>query len=474
MLVAASNCATTGPTGSPIGPPGVACRYRATVSSGSSPGAPVGTHLRRLRVRAVRDRLRESLLFLPALMLAASVAVALVLGGIDSRHQSRPLPWTFSFDPGTASTLLGIIAGATITTAGVVFSLLVVSLQLASGQFSPRVLRGFWRDQSGQILVGLLLSTFAFCVLALARLDPHAERAPALTVMLALLLTLASVIFIVVYLDRISRQQYVGNIVARVAGETLDLIQELPYGPRIGMRVGDAVPAPDVDRMAEPLIVRSASDGWVQQISRRAVIAAAPAGGVVRLETRVGGYLVRDTPLASIWPRPADPMAATALICAAVIVGPARTMQQDIDFGLRQLNDIALRALSPAVNDPTTAIEVVLRIGSIMRPLIVAELPAQSVRDASRRTLLTPFDLDHAEYLGHAFDQLRLYATAHPQVLMAIGRTLRMLRGACLLQGGSDEIITALDRQLALTVASCAPEMLPEDRARVTDAATPQ
>jgi uncharacterized membrane protein len=305
----------------------------------SSSSAPVAAHLRRLRLRAVRDRLRESLLFLPALMLLASVAVALVLGEIDSRHLSRPLPWTFGFAPGTASTLLGIIAGATITTAGVVFSLLVVSLQLASGQFSPRVLRGFWRDQFGQVLVGLLLSTFAFCVLALARLDPHSEQAPALTVMFALLLTLASVVFIVVYLDRISRQQYVGNIVARVAGETLHLVQELPYGPHIGMRVGDAVPPPGVDCLGEPLIVRSGSDGWGQQISRRAVIAAAPTDGVVGLETRVGGYLVRDTPLASIWPRPADPAAATALIRAAVILGPARTMQQE-------LNDIALRALT--------------------------------------------------------------------------------------------------------------------------------
>jgi uncharacterized membrane protein len=237
---------------------------------------------------------------------------------------------------------------------------------LASGQFSPRVLRGFRRDPFGQVLVGLLLSTFAFSVLALARLDPNAQRAPALTVMFALLLALASVVFIVVYLDRISRQQYVGNIVERVAGETLHLVRELPYGPHIGMRVGEA--------------------------------------------------------------------AAAAVIRAAVILGPARTMQQDIDFGLRQLNDIALRALSPAVNDPTTAIEVILRIGSIMRPLTLTELPAQSVRDQAGRVLLTPFDLDHVEYIGHAFDQLRIYAAAHPQVLMTMARTQRMLRGACQLR----------------------------------------
>ncbi len=404
-------------------------------------------------------------------MLLASAAVALWLAQVDKAHQSRPLPWVFTFAPNTASTLLGTIAGATITTAGVVFSLLVVSLQLASGQFSPRVLRGFWRDQFGQVLVGLLLSTFAFCVLALARLNPHAKRAPGLTVMFALLLALASVVFIVVYLDRISRQQYVGRIMARVVGETLHLVGELPYGPHVGMRVGEPVPAPDLDALGRPLVVRSPGDGWVQQISRRAVIAAAPPGSVVRLETRVGAYLVRNAPLATVWPPPDTPV-ATGLVRAAVILGPARTMQQDISFGLRQLNDIALRALSPAVNDPTTAIEVILRVGSIMRPLVLAELPEQSVHDQAGRILLTPFDLDHAEYLQHAFDQLRLYAAAHPQVLVALARTMRMLRGACVLAGDRETVIAALDRQLALTVAGCAAGILPEDRARVEAAAS--
>jgi uncharacterized membrane protein len=427
-----------------------------------------------LRVRAIRDRLRESMLFLPGLMLLASVIIAFVLAAIDKAHQARPLPWTFAFTPGTASTLLGIVAGAVITTAGVVFSLLVVSLQLASGQFSPRVLRGFRRDRSGQVLIGLLLSTFAFCVLVLAQINPSARRAPPLTVMFALLLTLASVIFIVVYLDRISRQQYVGNIVANIAGETLALVRELPYGPHVGMPLGEAVPAPDTDSLGERLIVRAASDGWVQQISRRAVIAAVPSGSVVRLETRVGGYLVRSTPLASIWPSPHDHAVPSTLIRAAVIVGPARTMQQDIDFGLRQLCDIAARALSPAVNDPTTAIEVVLRIGSILRPLVLAELPAQSHRDKAGRILLTPFDLDHGEYIGHAFDQIRLYAADHPQVLVAIARTLRMLRGACQLAGGKDGVVATLDRQIALTVAACGPRFRPEDRERVELAAALQ
>ena len=129
------------------------------------------------------------------------------------------------------------------------------------------------------------------------------------------------------------------------------------------------------------------------------------------------------------------------------------------------------RALSPAVNDPTTAIEVVLRIGSILRPLVLAGLPAQSHRDKAGRILLTPFDLDHGEYIGHAFDQIRLYAADHPQVLVAIARTLRMLRGACQLAGGKDGVVAALDRQITLTVAACGPRFLAEDRERVELAA---
>ncbi|WP_308167291.1 DUF2254 domain-containing protein [Catellatospora tritici] len=429
--------------------------------------------MRRLRSRALRDRLAESLLFIPALMLAASVALALLLGHIDAHHVGMLSEWV-TFTPDVAVTLLGIIAGAMITTAGVVFSLLVVSLQLASGQFSPRVLRGFWRDRPGQVLVGLLLSTFAFCVLALARVDTAATVAPTLTVGFALLLTIASVLTIVVYLDRISRQQYVGRIMERVARETTSLIAELPYGPHIGVQVGRPVDPPDLTALGPGLAIPAIHDGWVQQLSRRALIAAAPPGSVVRLETRVGAYLVAGTPMVTIWPVPADPRVSARLLCDAVIVGVARTMQQDIDFGLRQLSDIGLRALSPAVNDPTTAIEVILRMASVLRPLMLAETPARAVRDEQDRTLLTPYELGHADYVEHAFHQLRVFASAHPSVVVPMLRSLRMLRTACTapdrgpLTPDRAATVAALDQQIALTIAGARHAvMLPEELAAI-------
>ena len=111
---------------------------------------------------------------------------------------------------------------------------------------------------------------------------------------------------------------------------------------------------------------------------------------------------------------------------------------------------------------------MILRLGSVLRPLLLAELPAQSVRDPSGRILLTPYDLDHPEYIAHAFDQLRLYAAPHPHVVLALIRTLRMLRDGCTAAGNRAEVVAALDRQIALVLDECrAAKPLPADLAKI-------
>lgn len=431
--------------------------------------------VRRLRQRALSNRLRESLLFIPLILLISGILLQSLARYIDEHHQ---ITWLdrFTMPPDAAQTLLATIAGAVITTAGVVFSLLVVSLQLASGQFSPRVLRTFWRDRIGQVLIGLLLATFAFCVLALSQLDTSASQAPSLTMTIAIGLALASILAIVGYLNRITRRQYVGRIMASIMREALVIIADLPYGSRMGAACGTPVEAPDVSELGPPLVVVSHADGWVQQISRQAVVAAVPPGSVVRLETRVGGYLVRGEPLARIWPKPDQQQAARSarLIAEATIIGVARTMQQDIDFGLRQLNDIGLRALSPAVNDPTTAIEGILRVASVMRPLLASDLPAQAECDPAGRILLSPWDLDHAEYIHHAYGQLRRYAAPHPQVALAMVRSLRMLRAVASAQPRNlTDAIQAIDAEVAGVLDEAAASGLGElDLAPLREAAS--
>jgi uncharacterized membrane protein len=424
-----------------------------------------------LRVRALRNALQESLLFLPTVMLLGTVGLGVLIIELHNLDITTHWPRPFHLATDVATALLSTIAGAMITTAGVVFSILVVSLQLASGQFSPRVLRGFWRDRHVQVLVGLLMSTFAISVLALTSINRKTGEYPPYMVSATLLLTLASVASIVIYLDRVSRQQYVGRIMERVVGETRGLIAELPYGKRVGMRVGEAVPPPDLESLGPPFVVRSPGDGWVQQISRRAVVAAAPVDSVIRLEARVGTYTSSDMPIATIWPIPpaADQPRIARLVAEAMIIGTSRTMQQDIDFGVDQLNDIALRGMADEGSDLSTATEAIFRLGSVLRPLLLVDLPPTSVRDAYGRVLLTPVDLDHAGYVRQALDQVRIHAASYPQVQHALVRTLRMLLDAISTMEDRDRARAELERQLDLAVVGSErmDRLLPEDRRRI-------
>jgi uncharacterized membrane protein len=414
----------------------------------------------------------------PALLVVAAVLMQLGLAHVDRRLPPDALPEFLRLTPDAAVALLSTIAGATITTVGVVFSLIVVSLQLASGQFSPRVMRGFFREPLGKVLIGLLAAVFVYAVLALkaVRTGRSGEAdVPDLTVDGALLLTLVAVGVMVTYLQRVGRHQYVGFILEDIAEETLRRLADLQAHARAYGRPG--VQAPDPATLGTPHVVPGQRSGWVQQVSGAGLLAAVPPGSVVRLETRPGAFVVRGAPLASVWPpRGSAPRPdMERRVQRSVDVGDVRTMQEDVDFGLRQLVDVALRALSPAVNDPTTAVEAILRLVTILRPLLTSPLPPQVRVDSRGSVLLRPWDLDHAELVRHAFDELRQTSAPHPRVALALVRSYRMLMEALdadATPDGPSDARGELRRQLRLTLEGCArANLLPEDLERVVAAA---
>jgi uncharacterized membrane protein len=373
----------------------------------------------RVRADAAAYRFQESLFLLPALIVAAGVGAAELAGALDEAHVRPPL--ALGMTTNAATCLLATIADATITTAGVVFSLTVVSLQLASSQFSPRVLRSFIRDRLSQVVIGLLVATFCYSVLTRRRVDAAAhEAAPAVSMTVAVLLTLATVLLIVAHVDHLARRLQVVRV---IANEGVHVLEATARAVRDG-RAGPALPA----RPRTPaLVVTAPRNGWVTQASARHLLNAVPAGSTVWLETRAGAYIHRGEALCNVWPIPHNTDAVAARVAAVVRVEDVRTMQQDVDFTVRQLVDIGLRALSPAVNDPTTAVEVVLRLGSLPRRLLSTDLPAEVVVGDRGRCLIRPWQLRHEAYIEHAFDQLRQHAGAQTQVLAALLRVLRML-----------------------------------------------
>ncbi|KUI45419.1 hypothetical protein AU197_13865 [Mycobacterium sp. IS-1590] len=418
-----------------------------------------------LRFATARYHFRESLFALPALVLVGGIALAEATAYLDDIvGVNTSLPLTLEMNSNAATWLLSTVAGATITTAGVVFSLTVVSLQLASSQFSPRVMRSFIRDRLSQLVIGLLVGTFVFCVLTLRHIsgDPM-SNAPRVSMTAAVVLAVVTVLLIIAYLNRLAYGLQVGEVVRTIAAEADEVIEEQERQTR--METPAPHPAPGT---GEHLTVHAGSDGWVTQSASRYILAAVPPATVVRLETRTGAYIHRGEVLMTLWPKPADAGRVDRKLRSTVEVADIRTMQQDVDFGVRQLVDIALRALSPAVNDPTTAADVVLRIGSLMRKLLAADMPPQAVCGPDDRILLRPWDLSHEEYIAHAFDQIRQSSVGQPNVVATVLRVLRMLIEHAR-SVGRQEYIAPLRRQIGLLMDAmdAQPDLHPADLERL-------
>ncbi|WP_198938935.1 DUF2254 domain-containing protein [Mycobacterium sp. NS-7484] len=419
-----------------------------------------------LRISTALYRFRESLFALPTLVVVGGVILAETTAFLDHLvGVDRPLPFTVQMNSNGATWLLSTVAGATITTAGVVFSLTVVSLQLASSQFSPRVLRSFIRDRVSQFVIGLLVATFVFCVLVLRHISGDTtSNAPQISMTVAIVLAVTTVLLIIAYLNRLAHGLQVGEVVRTIAAEAEAVIattacqahDDRPHAP-------SSIDIPD-DRLS----VRAQRDGWVTQAPSRFILDAVPPSTVVRLETRTGAYIHRGEVLMTLWPVPDQPAKVQTALLSTVEIADVRTMQQDIDFGIRQLVDVALRALSSAINDPTTATEVVLRLGSLLRILLASDLPPASVAGIDGRVLLRPWDLSHDEYIEHAFDQIRQTGTTQPHVVTALLRVLRMLIDHSR-DVGRDQHIPALRSQVRRLMETMAvqPQLHPADLARL-------
>lgn len=417
-----------------------------------------------LNIAAARYRFKESLFLFPALVMIAGIALALGAAALDKAlGYDAGVPLTLPMSSNAATWLLATVAGAMITTVGVVFSLTVVSLQLASDQFSPRVMRSFIRDRLSQGVIGLLVATFFYCILILPTLSGEpTDPAPPISLTVAVVLTVVTVMGIIVHLDHLARGLQVGNLARIIAAEGQAVIAGLDRAPA-GFRGVD--PA-DFPVPKDAAVIPCPVSGWVSQLSAGGLLKAVPAGTKVRVETRVGAYIHAGEPLLTVWPAP--PERSREHLAGLIEVADARTMLQDVDFAVRQLVDIGLRALSPAINDPTTAVEVLLRLGSLLRVVLTSPLAPQAVTDESGRVLVQPWNLDHNEYVDHAFDQLRQKCLDQPEVAGALLRVLRMLI-AHVREQGFPEHEPALRRQmrLALEAVQDQPGLHPEDLQRL-------
>ncbi|MFI7360274.1 DUF2254 domain-containing protein [Streptomyces avidinii] len=387
-----------------------------------------------------RDSLRTQLWPLPALGVVLAVIAGVTLPRLDSMLQ-RDLPawlaeYLFSGGAGAARTVLDAIAGSLITVTALTFSLTVVTLQLASSQFSPRLLRTFTSDRFVQGTLAAFLATFTYALTVLRTVrtadSDQATFVPQLSVTLAFVLALASVLTLVLFLSHLADKIRVETMLANVhADATRNLHRLLPdVSPRGRAGAPPQLPSPPSDA----LLLTIDSSGFLSSVDEKALLAAAvDADAVLVVGHQPGASLIAGTPIGAAWPRASAafrPDTQTELrqhVRRAISTGPERTGAQDIAFGLRQLTDVAAKALSPGINDPTTAIHALSHSSALLCDMAGRDLGPRLLHDDDHhlRVILNRPDL--GELLDLALAQPCRYGAADPAVLTRLLTLLREL-----------------------------------------------
>jgi len=335
--------------------------------------------------------------------------------------------WVNSGSADAARQVLTAIAAAVITVTGVVFSITIVALTLASTQFGPRMLRNFIRDRGTQLTLGIFVATFVYDVLALGSIStegPHGEFVPHLTITIALALLLLNLGVLIYFIHHVTRSIQLPQVVASIAHD-LDRAIEHAFSIDVhdvaptGLSVAELIHRLDHDGGE----VLAPNSGYLQYVGyERLVSIAAATDTVVRMLHRPGHFVVRGRPLAVVWP--ADGCEAVAAALARDhVVGPHRTLQQDLVFASDQLVEIAIRALSPAVNDTFTALTCTDWLTDGLCKLSSRPTPDPVRRDAAGRVRLIQAPLSYERIVRGAFDKIRQAGRGMPAV------TIRQLEG---------------------------------------------
>ncbi len=383
---------------------------------------------------SLRDSFRTQLWPLPTLGVVLAAIAGVLLPELDGRidDELSPTITSYLFGGGAeaARAVLEAIAGSLITVTSLTFSLTVVTLQLASSQFSPRLLRTFSSDRFVQATLALFLGTFTYSLTVLRTVrtagDSQDQFVPQMSVTLAYLLTIASVLGLVFFLAHLATEIRVETMLVNVHQDASDTVRRVLDGSEDS---GRHQRPPDPPHAAPT--VPAASSGFLVDIDEPALLSAAvDADAVVVIDRPPGSSLVAGTPLGVAWTTSGTAFDSDSLsrlrerAGKAVSTGNERTAAQDVGFGLRQLTDVAVKALSPGINDPTTAIHALGHSSALLCELVDRDLGPRLLHDDQDTVRVVLHRPGFAELLELAVGQPRRYGAADPEVLERLYRLL--------------------------------------------------
>lgn len=386
-----------------------------------------------MRREAAWEYLRGALWALPSLAVVLALVAGSGLSSVQLEPGSSLNQFLFQGTADDARTLLIAIASTMATVIALVLGLTIVALQLASTQFSPRLLRNFLRDRINQVVLSVFVATFTYSTAGLYTVGLAAGRRtdeyPRLAVTIALVLLFLSLLMLVFFVHHLAHSIQIDEVMRGVEHRTLQVIdRDLP-----SVRLSAEAP-PEPPKWASAL--PAPRSGYVQTIHPEALLGAACELNVVVAVTRmVGEHVIEGSPLVQVWRaspmEPADLETFRSAARNAVRIGFERTAEQDVAFGIRQLADIAVKALSPAINDPYTAIQAIEHLSVILASLAGRRLGNQLLLDPDGVLRVVVPARDLAYYLDLACGQARRFGRAEPRVDRALLRILHSTGQFC-------------------------------------------
>ena len=369
-------------------------------------------------------KLRTSLWFLPTLLVSGAVALAFALIWVDTIVPNETLArWPLLFGAGAdgSRSLLSAIAGSMITVAGVTFSITIVALSLTASQYSSRVLRNFMGDRGNQAVLGVFLAVFAYCLIVLRVIRGGDENpfVPEISVLVGVILAIVAIGFLIYFIHHIAGSIQAASIAQAAAHETLRAINRL-FPDELG-EGAELLPLPDaIETTRRWRAVPSLKTGYLQHVESDRLLGYAKERGVlVRMERAIGEFVVEGTPIASVAAEAEPADEEIRALDAAYVLGRQRTVEQDAAFGIQQIVDIALKALSPGVNDTTTAVICIDHLSEILARAATRRLESP-YRSANGPVRVISRGPTIETLLSNAFDQVRRNAERNVAALLRV------------------------------------------------------
>lgn len=392
------------------------------------------------RVTAFWGRLNSSFWFVPAVMALFAVALSFVLIEVDALRdvaQTDNPSAFYTFGPEGARAMLSVIASSMITVAGLIFSITMLSLQLASSQFGPRTLGNFMRDRSNQIVLGTFVATFLYCLFVLrsVRGTEGSSFVPHLAVAFGVLMAAASVAVLLYFIHHIATSIRVETLLEKLAVEGCAAVDRL-FPERLGDGLVEERDEGTGERLPDGFVedsrkIPADSDGYVQNIGGDVLMRiAAKHDLVLRIAARPGEFVTKGACVITAYPKASVSEEIDEDLRGAVVIGRDRTSYQDLEFAIRRIVELAQRSLSPGINDPTTALYCIDRLGQVLGRLASRDIPSPMRLDQNGhlRVLTEVFDL--GDVTCRAFAAIARYGMIDVDVVTRLAETLAKLEAS--------------------------------------------